>query len=201
MARQTPRRGLGIGGRKNRPSTRSLARPACEALEERCLFAFGLTTTSSSYTINTGGYNNIYMAFYSAGPEAPSPGEMRFITYTNHSVLTNAPAPSSTLGGNAVLVKYTLLGDANLDGTVNFNDFSILQTHYGQAGDWSAGDFNYDGSVNFKTAAVTKAGTLKPRSQKATVVSPAVTRQPTTIKQTKPPASSAFRIASEKKRN
>jgi hypothetical protein len=46
-------------------------------------------------------------------------------------------------------VKYTLLGDANLDGSVNFSDFSILQNHYGQAGDWSSGDFNYDGTVNF----------------------------------------------------
>jgi hypothetical protein len=54
-----------------------------------------------------------------------------------------------TLGGNAVLVKYTLLGDANLDGSVNFSDYSILQNHFGQAAGWSSGDFNYDGTVNF----------------------------------------------------
>jgi hypothetical protein len=54
-----------------------------------------------------------------------------------------------TLGGNAVLVKYTLAGDANLDGSVSFNDFSILQNNYKQAGDWADGDFNYDGTVNF----------------------------------------------------
>jgi hypothetical protein len=44
---------------------------------------------------------------------------------------------------------YTLAGDANLDGSVNFNDFSILQNHYGQSGDWSQGDFNHDGTINF----------------------------------------------------
>jgi hypothetical protein len=69
--------------------------------------------------------------------------------YAEASTLGLTTFDGVTLGGNAVLVKYTLLGDANLDGTVNFNDFSIMQTHYGQAGDWSEGDFNYDGSVNF----------------------------------------------------
>jgi hypothetical protein len=54
-----------------------------------------------------------------------------------------------TLGGNAVLVKYTLTGDANLDGTVNFNDFSIVQNNYNQSSVWSGGDFNYDGITNF----------------------------------------------------
>ena len=38
------------------------------------------------------GYNNIYMATYSAGPGSPSPGEMRFIMYTNPSVLYQIPA-------------------------------------------------------------------------------------------------------------
>jgi hypothetical protein len=54
------------------------------------------------------------------------------------------------LGGNAVLVKYTLTGDANLDGTVNFSDFSILQNNYKQPCVWSGGDFNYDGTADFR---------------------------------------------------
>jgi hypothetical protein len=69
--------------------------------------------------------------------------------YAEASTLGLSSFDGVTLGGNAVLVKFTLLGDANLDGTVNFNDFSLLQNHYGQAGDWSGGDFNYDGTVNF----------------------------------------------------
>lgn len=48
-----------------------------------------------------------------------------------------------------VLIKYTLIGDANLDGTVNLTDLLALLNSYGQSNrDWSQGDFNYDGTVN-----------------------------------------------------
>jgi hypothetical protein len=54
-------------------------------------------------------------------------------------------------GGSAgnVKIKYTLIGDTNLDGTVNLTDLLNLLNSYGQAGrDWAQGDQNYDGSVN-----------------------------------------------------
>jgi fibronectin-binding autotransporter adhesin len=44
-----------------------------------------------------------------------------------------------------ILVKYTWLGDANLDGIVNSSDLSAMSS----AGTtWQTGDFNYDGKVN-----------------------------------------------------
>jgi Dockerin type I domain len=50
---------------------------------------------------------------------------------------------------NQILLKYTLAGDANLDGTVNITDLLILLNNYGDTGqDWADGDFNYDGAVN-----------------------------------------------------
>ena len=45
------------------------------------------------------------------------------------------------------VVRYTLLGDANLDGTVGIADFSRLGANYNQAGFWDDGDFNYDGQI------------------------------------------------------
>jgi len=58
--------------------------------------------------------------------------------------------------GSSVLARYTVAGDANLDGIVNFLDLVALAQHYGvtvsdQPGGswWFSGDFTYDGVVNF----------------------------------------------------
>jgi hypothetical protein len=52
-------------------------------------------------------------------------------------------------GVNAVLVKYTFLGDANLDGTVNAADFALINAGFtGHLTGWYNGDFNYDGTVD-----------------------------------------------------
>ncbi len=53
------------------------------------------------------------------------------------------------LSSGQIEVKYTLLGDANLDGVVNGADFSILAANFGQsANGWDQGDFDYNGVVN-----------------------------------------------------
>ncbi len=46
-------------------------------------------------------------------------------------------------------LKYTLVGDANLDGTVNGSDFSILAANFGLGvTNWDQGNFLYTSSVN-----------------------------------------------------
>jgi len=53
------------------------------------------------------------------------------------------------LPSGQIEVKYTLLGDANLDGLVNGSDFNILAANFNQSiTGWDQGDFNYDGLVN-----------------------------------------------------
>jgi len=54
------------------------------------------------------------------------------------------------LASGQIEIKYTLLGDANLDGKVNGTDFTILATNFNQSvtDGWDKGDFNYDGKVN-----------------------------------------------------
>jgi autotransporter-associated beta strand protein len=53
------------------------------------------------------------------------------------------------LPAGEIEVKYTLFGDANLDGTVNGVDFGILAANYNKGVfKWDGGDFNYDGAVN-----------------------------------------------------
>ncbi len=53
------------------------------------------------------------------------------------------------LASGTIEIMYTLLGDANLDGVVSGDDFSILAANLGKSvSGWDAADFNYDGVVN-----------------------------------------------------
>ncbi len=53
------------------------------------------------------------------------------------------------LSSGTIEIKYTLLGDANLDGLVSGDDFSILAGNLGRAvSGWDKGDFTYDGLVS-----------------------------------------------------
>ncbi len=53
------------------------------------------------------------------------------------------------IAGSAIVIAYTLAGDANLDGTVNALDFNAVASNFGAASPtWTTGDFNYDGIVN-----------------------------------------------------
>jgi hypothetical protein len=57
-----------------------------------------------------------------------------------------------TVDATAVLVRFTLSGDADLNGRVDFNDLVRLAQNYeGGAAvkRWSQGDFTYDGAVDF----------------------------------------------------
>jgi autotransporter-associated beta strand protein len=55
----------------------------------------------------------------------------------------------ANLPSGQIELKYTLLGDANLDGTVNGSDFSILAANFGLGRtNWDQGNFLYGPSVN-----------------------------------------------------
>jgi hypothetical protein len=75
------------------------------------------------------------------------------IGYSDGNVDNGTGNSSSTSAvANQVVVKFTLAGDANLDGIVNFNDLDALGRHLNTTGnDWANGNFNYDpnGVVNF----------------------------------------------------
>jgi hypothetical protein len=55
----------------------------------------------------------------------------------------------ATTDASTVILRYTLAGDADLNQTVNSDDFTQLSNNFGStSGIWSGGDFNYDGTVN-----------------------------------------------------
>jgi autotransporter-associated beta strand protein len=53
--------------------------------------------------------------------------------------------------GSSILIRHTIKGDANLNGSVGFEDLVALAQNYSQSGGipWNRGDFTYDGNVDF----------------------------------------------------
>jgi hypothetical protein len=85
------------------------------------------------------------------------------------SLFSTFPAVFSgqSVDATGVLIKFTFLGDANLDGRVNTADFTALAIHWQQTGQpWVSGDFNYDGAVDISDLGLLarnwKAGTGAP---------------------------------------
>ena len=54
-----------------------------------------------------------------------------------------------SLDSTSLLLRYTLLGDTNLNGTVDFVDLVNLARSFNRPGVWTNGDSNYDGNVDF----------------------------------------------------
>ena len=73
------------------------------------------------------------------------------------SILGLSGGDTGTFSGQTVdattfLIRYTKLGDANLDGSVSFPDLVALAQNYNTSdgsATWERGDFNFDGNVGF----------------------------------------------------
>jgi hypothetical protein len=79
----------------------------------------------------------------------------RALGYADAAAVLPFTGGSATFAGivvdpSSVLVRYTVAGDATLDGVVNFDDLLALAKGYNKAAAvWSQGDYNYDAVVNF----------------------------------------------------
>jgi hypothetical protein len=67
------------------------------------------------------------------------------IGFGDNIVLNKTTFDNQSVGLDAVLLQYTWLGDANLDGIVNTADLAMISS---SGTTWTSGDFNYDGKVN-----------------------------------------------------
>jgi fibronectin-binding autotransporter adhesin len=134
----------------------------------------GITDSQSGLTINLGSTldltNNVLAINYGSAPDPAATIRSEIISGYNNGAWNGTGILSSTAAANSayavgyadgsvdvgtqaapgqVLLEFTLIGDTNLDKTVNLTDLLNLLNSYGQtAKDWSEGDFNYDGTVN-----------------------------------------------------
>jgi autotransporter-associated beta strand protein len=100
---------------------------------------------------NGGGWNGGGIVTSMSSAIAPN-----VLTALAASRADDAGYAGSTFGGVSVsasnaLVMYTWGGDANLDGTLNGDDYFQIDSHIGSAGSafgYFNGDFNYDGDIN-----------------------------------------------------
>jgi len=132
--------------------------------------------TFSSLSISSGGVldvsnNHIFVTYGSSDPISTIAGYIETGYNGGHwngSGIISSVAQNPTLGLNYGLgwadgkdkivaglstgeieIKYTLLGDANLDGVVNGSDFSILAANFGQGvTNWDQGNFLFTPAVN-----------------------------------------------------
>jgi hypothetical protein len=71
------------------------------------------------------------------------------IGYVEASSLGLSSFAGQGVDATAVLVRYTLAGDSNLDHVVDLTDFAFLAANFnGTNRRWLQGDYNYDGSVD-----------------------------------------------------
>ena len=93
------------------------------------------------------GYNNGGMdgpGIISSDARIPQYGEQYGVGFADGS-----DGVVAGLTSGQIEIKYTLLGDANLDGTVNGSDFSILAANFGTGHtNWDQGDFLFTSAVN-----------------------------------------------------
>jgi hypothetical protein len=76
-------------------------------------------------------------------------GHPTTIAYAEASALGLGTFDGQAVDSTCVVVRYTFVGDANLDGIVNGLDFNALANNYGRSGKTlTQGDFTGDGIVN-----------------------------------------------------
>ena len=80
---------------------------------------------------------------------AKANGSTRALGMGEASTLGLTTFDGLALSGNAVLVKPTLLGDADLSGTVDLTDYTTVVRNFGVTGaNWTSGNFDYTGTVS-----------------------------------------------------
>jgi autotransporter-associated beta strand protein len=106
----------------------------------------GATPLQTIRTLITQGYANGTWA--GPGITTSLAGTDKALGYADNASRGLANFAGQQVDSTSILVKYTYLGDADIDGAVDVSDLGVLATNWQSSADWSGGDFNYDGFVD-----------------------------------------------------
>ncbi|CAN5553867.1 hypothetical protein BH09PLA1_BH09PLA1_18280 [soil metagenome] len=111
------------------------------------------TITSSIRTARNGGlWNQAGITSSTAAAANPKNKTLGTVSGTQYFAAQGAGAQfdGTNVSASDILVKYTYYGDADLNGVVNFDDYSRIDGGFNSGGTtWFQGDFDYNGMVNF----------------------------------------------------
>jgi hypothetical protein len=68
--------------------------------------------------------------------------------YGDNGLLGNSIFAGQAVDASSLLIKFTYLGDTDLDGVVDVADLGKLATNWQAAGVWTTGDFDYSGLID-----------------------------------------------------
>jgi autotransporter-associated beta strand protein len=92
---------------------------------------------------NGGSWNGNGIASDTAGSD-PS----KALGVADNAILNYTAFSGQTVDSTSVLVKFTYLGDTDLNGQVDVGDLGSLASSWQQAGAWVNGDFDYNGTID-----------------------------------------------------
>ncbi|MEI8196257.1 MAG: hypothetical protein WCI73_10140, partial [Phycisphaerae bacterium] len=144
------------------------------------------TYLQSGYSLGTWTGTSGILSSYAALPAHTSQG-FGMLTGTIFKALhPDQPVLGQTLGDTDVVVQYTYLGDATLNGLVDATDFAQLDASFlrNRAHPlWFQGDYNYDGVIDANDFAVINAAfasqATQPLATSVVVAAPAMMATPT----------------------
>ncbi|CAN5623438.1 hypothetical protein BH09PLA1_BH09PLA1_18220 [soil metagenome] len=108
-------------------------------------------TTAIAFARNGGAWNRAGLTSSAAASAVPKNKTLGTATGAEyHTAAPGAAFSGITVADTDVLVKFTYYGDTDLNGQVNFDDYSRTDAGFNnQRTGWFNGDFDYNGTVNF----------------------------------------------------
>jgi len=107
-------------------------------------------TTNSAIIDYTGPspINTIRALIIDGSLTSSAAGSAKRLGYTDNMIGGLTVFSGQSVDPTSVLVKYTFVGDADLNGLVDIDDLGLLASHWQSAGVWSSGDFDDSGFID-----------------------------------------------------